>query len=202
MTRSVTPMLIVSIALGAFGSQAAYCQTFGDNGDTSRAMWQGAYVGVHTGIGLGNAGSLSTGGSVLGLDGGYNFQAGHVVGGGEIDATSSQIKNDGTNESFNQKWMTSARARAGYAFGNLLTYGTFGLAVTATNYTNTYSTDATKAGWVYGAGVEAMIMPHIALRGELLRYDMGNSSYLNSSDQPLSLNTESNVFRIGIAYKF
>jgi outer membrane immunogenic protein len=165
-------------------------------------MWQGGYIGAHGGAGLGTAGSLTTGGTLIGMQGGVNFQSNQLVGGGEVDVTASQIKNNATGESFTQNWMTSGRVRGGFTFGNLLTYGTAGLAASAMNYTNTYSTDVTKFGWVYGGGVEAMVMPHVFLRGEFLRYDLGNSSYLNASAHSISLDTQSNVFRFGVGYKF
>lgn len=197
MERKLTTLLKGVALLAMTGMSAAYAQEA-----TNRTVWEGAYIGLHGGAGLGTAGSLSTGGTLLGAQGGYNFQAGQIVGGGEIDATASQIKNTSSTESFSQKWLTSGRARAGFAFGNLLTYGTFGAAASTTNYTNTYSTDVFKVGLVYGGGVEAMIAPHVVLRGEVLRYDIGSSSYVNSSGQPVSLNTQSNVFRFGISYKF
>ena len=197
MLRGISIALTVLASLTVQGLSAAYAQEA-----TGRATWEGGYIGVHGGAGLGTAGSLSTGGTLLGLHGGYNFQAGQIVGGGEIDATSSQIKNTSTSESFDQKWIASGRARAGFAFSNLLTYGTVGFAGSTTNYTNTYSTDVFKLGLVYGGGVEAMIMPHIVLRGEVLHYGMGSSDYLNSSGQSVSLDTQSNVFRFGMAYKF
>ena len=176
MLRGITTALTVLASLTVQGLATANAQDA-----TGRAMWEGGYIGVHGGAGLGTAGSLSTGGTLLGLHGGYNFQAGQIVA---------------------QKWIASGRARAGYAFGNLLTYGTVGFAGNATNYTNTYSTDVFKLGLVYGGGVEAMIMPHVVLRGEVLRYEMGSSAYLNSSGQSVSLDTQSNVFRFGMAYKF
>jgi outer membrane immunogenic protein len=164
--------------------------------------WQGGYLGFHGGAGLGTAGSLSTGGTLLGLQGGVNFQSGQLVGGGEVDVTASQVQNTATNESFKQDWVSSGRARGGFTYGNLLTYGTVGLAVGSTQYTNVYSTSLMNIGWVYGAGVEAMILPHIALRGEVLHYNLGTGSYLNSSAQSISLDTQSNIFRFGVDYKF
>jgi outer membrane immunogenic protein len=197
MVRKLTTSLKGVALVAMLGASSALAQEA-----PSRTVWEGAYLGLHGGAGLGTAGSLSTGGTLLGAQGGYNFQAGQIVGGGEIDATASQIKNSSSSESFSQKWLTSGRARAGFVFGNLLTYGTFGAAASTTNYTNTYSTDVFKVGLVYGGGVEAMIMPHVVLRGELLRYDIGSSSYVNSSGQSVSLDTQSNVFRFGISYKF
>ncbi len=202
MKRHLVVTLVALSSIMTLSINVAKADDLFGNPDAGRAVWQGAYIGAHTGAGLGTAGGLSTGGTVIGLHGGYNFQAGQIVGGGEVDATSSQIKNNASGETFTQKWMTSGRMRGGFVNGNLMTFGTFGIAASATNYTNTYSTDVSKIGWVYGGGVEAMVMPHVVLRGELLRYDMGSASYKNSIGQSVALDTQSNVFRFGISYKF
>ena len=202
MSRHTSSYFVTLPAFLMFGVVYAHADDILGGSASSQAQWQGGYIGAHGGAGLGTAGSLTTGGTLVGMHGGINFQANQLVGGGELDVTASQIKNNATSENFTQKWMTSGRVRGGLTFGNLLTYGTAGLAAGSMNYTNTYSTDATKIGWVYGGGVEALVMPHVVLRGEFLHYDFGSSSYLNSSAQSVSLDTQSNVFRFGIGYKF
>lgn len=163
--------------------------------------WQGGYFGVHGGAGLGTAGSLTTGGTVYGAHGGMNIQSGQFVGGLEADFDSSQVKNSSTSESFTQSWTASGRGRGGYAFGTNLAYGTLGLAIGGTNYTNVNSTDAVKYGIVYGAGIETLAMPNVVLRGEFLRYDLAASNYL-ANGSSVSLDTKTNLFRFGISYKF
>ena len=165
------------------------------------ANWQGGYIGAHGGVGLGTAGSLTTGGTLYGLHGGMNIQSGSFVGGleGEVDA--SQVKNSSTSESFTQSWIASGRGRGGYAFGNNLAYGTFGLGISGTNYTNVNSTDVIKYGIVYGAGLETFVMPNVTLRGEFIHYDLAASNYL-ANGSSVSLDTKSNLLRLGISYKF
>ena len=89
-----------------------------------------------------------------------NIQSSQFVGGLEGDFDASQVKNSSTSESFTQSWTASGRGRGGYAFGTNLAYGTLGLAISGTNYTNVNSTDAIKYGVVYGAGVETLAMPN------------------------------------------
>ena len=202
MSRRKLGYLAALPALLALNSGLARADDMFGGSASGQSVWQGGSIGAHGGAGLGTAGSLTTGGTLVGMHGGVNFQANQLVGGGEVDVTASQIKYTATSESFTLKWMTSGRIRGGLTFGNLLTYGTAGLAASSMNYTNTYSTDATKFGWVYGGGVEAMVMPHVVLRGEFLHYDLGSSSYVNSNAQSVSLDTQSNVFRFGIGYKF
>ena len=190
--------LVVGIALlGSVSSHAG--NLFATDGV---ANWQGVYVGIHGGAGLGSAGTLTTGGTLYGAHGGMNTQSNQLVGGLEGDYDSSSIKILSSTESFTQSWLASGRARGGIAFGNNLAYGTLGLAMTQTNYTNVYSTNLLKFGTVYGGGLETLATPNIVLRGEFLHYEFGPGSYLDSLNQTKSLDTKTNVFRFGIAYKF
>lgn len=199
MVRPLVRIALVSGLVLASGASSRAGNLFSSDGV---ANWQGGYIGLHGGAGLGTAGSLTTGGTIFGAHGGMNFQSNQMVGGLEADLDSSQIKNTSTSESFTQSWIASGRGRGGVAFGNNFAYGTLGVAMTNTNYTNVYSTDLVKFGTVYGGGLETFAMPNVVLRGEFLHYDFGAGSYLDSLSQTKSLDTKSNIFRFGIAYKF
>ena len=188
----------LALALGLGGGSAKAAGLFSTDGVSN---WQGGYFGFHGGAGLGTAGSLTTGGTVYGAHGGMNIQSSQFVGGLEGDFDASQVKNSSTSESFTQSWTASGRGRGGYAFGTNLAYGTLGLAISGTNYTNVNSTDAIKYGVVYGAGVETLAMPNVVLRGEFLHYDLAASNYL-ANGSSVSLDTKTNLFRFGISYKF
>jgi len=203
MSRRLSCLMALGVALsaGLFAGSATADDMF--NSSAPMAAWQGAYVGAHGGLGLGTSGNLSTGGTAFGMHGGYNFQSQQFVGGGELDLTASQIKNSATSESFTQRWMTTGRARGGFAFSSMLAYGTVGLALGGTNYSaGSYSTDSFNFGYVYGAGLESMVMPHVALRGEVLHYDLGSANYLNSSGASQLFKTTSDIVRFGVDYKF
>lgn len=201
MFRNQQIALTFLLLAAAFPNGSKAADLFGNS--VGVTYWQGAYAGVHLGGGLGSAGSLTTGGTVMGAHGGYNFQADRFVGGGEIDYSASEIKNSSSNERFNQSWLSSLRARGGYTFGNMLTYGTLGFAYGPTEYTRVgITSNDMKIGWVLGGGVEAMIAPNIMLRGEFLHYDLGSSSYLDGIGGTVALRTESNVIRTGLSYKF
>ena len=181
---------------------AARADDFGLPSETGIVAWQGGYVGAHGGMGLGTAGDLSTGGTVIGLHGGYNFQSQRLVAGGEAALTASQIGNSATSEHFDQNLLATGRARLGFAYGNLLTYGVGGIAFGTTRYVNAYSTDVGKFGWTLGGGVEAMIMPHVVLRGEFEHLELSESTYLNSSAQSVTMMPKSNILQVGLSYKF
>ena len=89
-------------------------------------------------------------------------------------------------------WSTiqgSVRARAGYALGRMLFYGTGGVAVGAFGsnfqlygidngtFSPFYAADqhsVTRAGWTLGGGVEYAVNPHWSVRGEYRYTDFGH----------------------------
>jgi opacity protein-like surface antigen len=122
--------------------------------------WTGFYLGIHGGYGwkdndfaeviqtnpLLTIGGIDSKGSLFGFHAGYNWQRGSIVGGLEIDFSSSNISGNSAPvvrnfaggltitdvEGDDVKWLGSARARLGFAPGgccsNFLFYGTGGLA--------------------------------------------------------------------------
>jgi opacity protein-like surface antigen len=184
--------------------------------------WSGFYVGIHGGYGwkdndfaevisvvpLVTLGGIESRGGVFGLHAGYNWQRGPIVGGLEIDFSKSWI--DGTSapvvrnfaggisitdtEGDDVRWLGSARARLGYAFGgdrggccsNFLLYGTGGLAwervdridttvVVVPGITQFASTRDPRDwfGWVAGVGGEVRLGAGWVARAEYLHYDFG-----------------------------
>jgi outer membrane immunogenic protein len=134
--------------------------------------WTGGYVGGHFGWGWGRANTTFTplptaaqfidmrpttlrqdpSGFSVGVQGGYNWQTGHFVIGGEADISWSRVNgtatvtpiimNNGTpfpgagflTTRQETKWFGTVRARAGIAFDRVLIYGTGGLAYGHVNY--------------------------------------------------------------------
>ena len=165
--------------------------------------WQGAFIGIHAGLGIGKAGPNRISGAAGGLQGGYNWQNDRFVYGLEGDYTASDYLSRSVADSYRQNWSISGRGRAGYAFAsNLLGYGTAGLATTGTEYKSTNGQHSTTSyGWVAGLGAELMVDPRFILRGELLHYEYGHETYPGSTG-PVNLGNSSNVLRLGGNYKF
>ncbi len=164
--------------------------------------WQGPYAGVHVGGGVGRVGPTNTSGVLGGVQGGYNAQFDQVVVGGEADLTLSDVRNKSWSEKSRENWTGTARARAGYAFGNVLAYGTGGLAVGGHSYSNQYGkTDTTDVGYVLGAGAEMQVHQNVTLRGEYLYYNFSGTDYPTSRGVT-GVDTHTNVFRAGANYKF
>lgn len=188
--------------------------------------WKGGYVGGHIGWGQGRANTTFTplptatqfidmaptslgpspSGFGGGAQGGYNWQTGHFVVGGEADISWSRMSGTATVTPINRnngtpfpgtgfltthqdtKWFGTVRPRAGVAFGRVFLYGTGGLAYGHVNYsansdfrpggTTQYpaSLSKTKAGWSVGGGGEVRINKHWSWKAEYLYYDLGNQS--------------------------
>jgi hypothetical protein len=104
----------------------------------------------------------------------------------------------------------SLRARFGYIFGQLLLYGTAGLAVSpwATSAVNTMTAvdlgrvSATAYGVAIGAGIEWKLAPHLGWRGEIVHYGMPGSDLSVPGVGSTSDHFESSVGRMGLAWYF
>ena len=167
------------------------------------ADFSGVGLGVDAGVGLGAAGEGNASGAIGGAHIGYNFQANRLVGGAEADFLTSGIKSGGLNPtSFQQNFLSSARVKTGWAFGDLLAYGTIGWAYSTSKLTDqTGSSNKSIKGTAYGAGAEFALTRNAFLRVEYLRYDFGAQTYVT----PLSartLSTTTNMLRAGASVHF
>ena len=164
--------------------------------------WSGFYAGGHLGYGRATARITDIDCYCIADDGvpgfefpfkydgwlggaqlGYNWQAGNVVYGVEIDFSFSGMRTSfptplfgpGTGESFSSeiKWFGTGRARLGYAFDRVLPYVTGGFAFA--DIENRYNdspnfsvASGVEWGWTVGGGVELAIDPAWTIRGEYL----------------------------------
>ena len=181
---------------------------YGNSGSSSYGSgighnWQGAFIGLHAGLGIGKAGPNRISGVAGGLQGGYNWQNDRFVYGLEADYSASDFLSRSVADSYRQTWSVTGRGRAGYAFAsNLLGYGTAGLAMNNIDYKSTAGQHSTNGfGWVAGLGAELMIDPRFTLRGELLHYEFGHETYPGSTGQ-VNMGNSTNVLRLGGNYKF
>jgi len=144
----------------------------------SGGAFAGPTVGGQIGGVVGGAGDVSTTGVSGGVYAGYNLQNGPIVGGVEADTQVSSASGSGKGGTLSQNWLTSLRARGGYAFGNVLAYGTVGPAWGTSNFSrNGYNTDKSLQGYAVGVGGEVAINRQISARAELRHYEMGSPTY-------------------------
>jgi outer membrane immunogenic protein len=167
--------------------------------------WTGLYGGVHGGVGAGSVQGGSANGGLIGGQLGFNAQADRVVIGVEGDITSSGFEHKGFNgggQTFKQKWVGSLRGRGGYAFDQVLVYGTGGLASAHSQFSDLGGKTTKQAvGWAVGAGAEAKVTQRISVRGELMHYSLGTGSF-STPVATYKLDQRTNVLRAGVNYRF
>jgi outer membrane immunogenic protein len=155
-------------------------------------------------------------GAVFGGHAGYNWQYGPLVGGVEVDYTSTNLTSTSpfalgtlaTKESRLDQ-LGTARGRFGYAvLPNVLAYGTAGAGWGYSRLTVNFPVSGVSErafvnefGWVAGGGVEYRLFEHIQLRAEYLHYDFGESS-ASLPIRPVSQRDRVDIIRGGISYKF
>ena len=169
----------------------------------ARTMWQGPYVGANLGYqwGLSTNAASKPSGVAGGLQAGYSWQSGSFVFGGETDLQLSDAEHRFAGWKFSNPWFGTLRARAGIATGNLLFYGTVGLAygTLATKNPTGLSESRTRAGWAAGAGVEVALMANWTARAEYLYVDLNDRSFVLTG---ANHGIESSLLRIGVNYRF
>jgi outer membrane immunogenic protein len=188
-------------------------------------------------------GSLTTtfGGILGGGQIGYNFQKGLIVGGIEADwqlanlreresftggavlgtrlntSVSNRLDSLGTvrgriGVALTQQWI--AYATGGLAFGQVR-IGAQVAGVDAPALVWTGETNATKTGYVVGAGSEFALTENLSLKAEYLYYNLGNSSVsalgnaavrgvaaLDGIDYVARTTNAGNIVRAGVNYRF
>jgi outer membrane immunogenic protein len=145
--------------------------------------------------------SLSSASVIGGGKIGYDYQWDRVVLGvvGEFDWThlnSTSVEqytmfNGGVGNASEQiDWLASARARAGWAFDNVLFYATGGVAWTRIKASASWvpewagQVSSDRTGVVAGGGFEYRFTPNLSFVGELLWYDFGTTSVNTSLGDP------------------
>ena len=171
------------------------------------AGWEGAYLGVYGGYGWNknktSEGTLDADGIKGGGYGGYNFQNGQFVYGGEADLGYSGGDETRGGIKAKQGVEGSVRARAGIALDPVLLYGTGGLAVANSKLSSDTGSDSnTRIGWTVGAGAEAKFTQNIVGRVEYRYSDYGKKDFDLGGLDDVSSKLTTNEIRVGVGYKF
>jgi outer membrane immunogenic protein len=167
------------------------------------SSWAGPYIGATLGYEWGEVSNNPTrpSGVAGGLEGGFNWQHGNFVYGGEADIQLSGAEDTFAPWQFSNPWFGTVRGRAGVAIGNVLVFGTAGLAygsLTATTPGNLSETH-TSLGWVAGAGAEIGFTPHWSAKAEWLYLDLSDRSFsVTANNNGLA----ANLLRLGVNYHF
>jgi outer membrane immunogenic protein len=169
----------------------------------SAYSWTGAYLGGNLGYEWGTTSNNPTrpSGVAGGVQGGYNWQTGQLVLGGEADIELSNANDIFAPWKFSNPWFGTLRGRAGVAVNNFLIYGTAGVAFAELKAeTVGFATEShTNVGWTAGVGVEAGFAANWSAKVEYLFVDMASNSFaLTGTNNGLS----ANLFRMGVNYHF
>jgi len=164
--------------------------------------WAGWYAGANAGYDWGKItnSSIQPNGFGGGLQGGYNWQSGQFVLGGETDINLSGASDTFAAFKFSNPWFGTVRGRAGYAFNNILFYGTLGFAYgDIKGESGGVTENKTHVGWTAGGGMEVGMTPNWSAKVEYLYMDLSNRTY---SITGLANGYETNMMRFGINYHF
>ena len=141
--------------------------------------WTGGYAGLSFGSLSADADDFDDSEAVYGLHGGYDYDFGQFVLGGEIDFQSGDDIELGDVEVDN---VVRAKIRGGYDLGRTLVYGTIGAAQLNTD-------DADDTGVVGGVGIEYKVTDRFTVGGEYLahRFDDFDDSDVDVEADTVSL---------------
>ncbi len=169
----------------------------------SAFSWIGPYIGGTLGYEWGTVHNNPTrpNGVAGGFEAGFNWQHGNFVYGAEADIQLSSADDTFAPWQFSNPWFGTVRGRGGVAVGNVLVFGTAGLAygsLTA-NTPGNLSETRTSLGWVAGAGAEVGFTPHWSAKAEWLYLDLADRSFsVTGTNNGLA----ANLVRLGVNYRF
>ncbi len=187
-------------ALGVLAASNARAQDFFSR--EPGPGFAGAEVGGVLGAAVGGTGDVETTGIAGGAYAGYNLQNGPIVGGVEADAMVAGESGSGRGGTLRHNGTVSLRARGGYAFGNVLAYGTIGPAWGMSNFErNGYNTDKSLRGYAVGVGGEVAVSRNITARAELRHYEFNDPTYYTPSGAQKISNGD-NLLMVGVGARF
>lgn len=165
--------------------------------------WAGSYIGGTAGYEWGSVDNSAThpSGFAGGVEAGWNWQNGGFVYGGETEFNVSGAKDTFAPYQFSNPWFGTVRGRAGFAFDNVLIFGTAGLGygeLTAETF-GSLSESHTSFGWVTGLGAEFSFTPHWSAKAEWLYLDLADRDFsVTGANNGLA----ANLVRLGLNYHF
>lgn len=208
----MSKITIAAVALAALASTAlttsaaaadfAYRQPYTVNQPLNAYSWAGPYLGANLGYAWGSVENSRTkpDGVFGGAQAGYNWQNGQFVFGLEGDIQVSAADDTFAPWKFSNPWFGTVRGRLGYAFNNVLVYGTGGLAFGELRAeTFGLSESHTNAGWTLGVGAEFGIYQNWTAKVEYLYVDLSSSNF-SITAAPNSY--QFGLVRAGVNYHF
>jgi outer membrane immunogenic protein len=182
----------------SYGSRAPYTV----NQPLNAYSWAGPYIGGNLGYAWGSVDNNWTkpSGFVGGVQAGYNWQQGPWVFGLEGDIQATGADDTFAPWKFSNPWFGTVRGRGGYAFNNILVYGTVGLAFGELRANTFGLTEShTNVGWTAGIGAEVGLTQNWSAKVEYLYVDLANSNFAITG---MSNGYSFGTLRAGVNYRF
>jgi outer membrane immunogenic protein len=204
MKRFVSGALALIAAGWTMSARAAdlYGSPYTVNQPLNAYSWAGPYLGANLGYAWGSVANNPSkpSGFVGGVQAGYNWQNGAFVFGLEGDIQATGAEETFAPWKFSNPWFGTVRGRIGYAFSNILFYGTGGLAFgELRGETFGLSESHTNAGWTAGVGAEFGFAPNWSAKIEYLYVDLSDSRFTITG---VSNGSQFGVLRAGVNYHF
>ena len=175
-------LTLAGMAQSADAADLSYRQPYTVNQPLNAFSWAGPYLGGNLGYSWGNVGDNPTkpSGFAGGVQAGYNWQNGPWVFGVEGDINLTGADDTFAPWKFSNPWFGTLRGRVGYAFSNVLFYGTGGLAFGELKGLTFggISESHTNAGWTLGAGAEFGLAQNWSAKIEYLYVDLDSSNFV------------------------
>jgi len=207
MSRFVLRALALIAAGWTMSAKAAdlnYGRAYTSNQRYDPYSWAGPYLGGNLGYAWGSVANnpAKPSGIAGGVQAGYNWQQ---RGSPWVFGVEGDIQATGAEETFapwkfSNPWFGTVRGRVGYAFDNVMFFGTGGLAfgeLRATTFG--LSESHTNAGWTLGAGAEMGFAANWSAKIEYLYVDLNNSNFVITG---ASNGYRFGLIRAGVNYHF
>jgi outer membrane immunogenic protein len=181
-----------------YGSRAPYTV----NQPLNAYSWAGPYIGANLGYAWGSVDNnfAKPTGFVGGVQAGYNWQQGPWVFGLEGDIQATGADDTFAPWKFSNPWFGTVRGRGGYAFNNILVYGTVGLAFGELRANTFGLTEShTNVGWTAGVGAEVGLTQNWSAKVEYLYVDLASNNFAITG---MSNGYSFGTFRAGVNYRF
>jgi outer membrane immunogenic protein len=218
--------LLASAAVAALASGAQAADLGAPRAPVAAAVyapafsWTGFYLGGHVGYGwaqarytspiVANNSSVNANGIFGGIQAGYNWQMNNFVFGLEADVAAGGLRRtytalNGDTYRASVPFLSSVRARAGFAADRALFYVTGGLGVATFqdrwNLGGVITTaSSTRAGFALGGGIEYAFTPNWTAKAEYMYYGFGDRrNIVVAGDR---VRTDIHTVKLGINYLF
>ena len=170
--------------------------------------WNGLYVGAHSGASFDRFQGVrkkSRSEVLLGGQVGYNLQMGGLVTGLEADISMNGLgkgakRTGGT--SADMRYVSTLKARAGFAFDRFLVYGLGGVAYGSLKASDgLVSKEKSKVGYVVGAGAEYGITDNLSAKLEYNYVSLGKQNFQFANGRT-RVGVNEHLVKAGLNYRF